>query len=92
MILWESLRPGFSREVVAPQPARFRALPEVLFETMEHDVQLVLATLMIPCFTQVSFCLFLVKERVLMHPAVHVGLGSACGYICPPFSTTLWPW
>jgi hypothetical protein len=71
-----------------PSPAQVSpgklAPPEVLFETLEHNVQLVLAALMLPCSTHVSFCLFIVKERVLMHPAVHIGLGSACGYIPPP--------
>jgi hypothetical protein len=55
----------------------------MLFETLEHNVQFVFAALMLPCFTHVCFCFFIVEERVLMNPAVHVGLGSACGYVPP---------
>jgi hypothetical protein len=62
----------------------------MLFETLEHNVHLILAAFMLPRFTHVCVYLFIVEERILMHPAVHVGLGSACVYI-PPLPPTSGP-
>ena len=62
----------------------------MLFETLEHDVHLILAVFMLPRLTHVWLCLFIVEDRILIHPAVHVGLGSACSYI-PPLPPTSGP-
>ena len=45
---------------------------------------------MLPRFTHICLYLLIVEERVLVHPALHVGLGSACVYI-PPLSPTSGP-
>jgi hypothetical protein len=70
-------RPSFSWEVVAPHPDSFSSLPEMLFETLEHYVHLIFAAFMLSRFTHVCLYLFIIEERVLMHPTVHVGLGSS---------------
>ena len=64
-----------------PRPST-RGLPSFL------DVHFILTTFVFPCFTQVSFYLFVVEDHVLRHPALHVLLSGTCVYISsfPPTS------
>ena len=53
-------RPGFSWEVLAPHPARFRSLPEVLFEALQYYVHLILTAFMLPRWFE---------QRMRLHPS-----------------------
>ena len=56
--------------------------------TSRTTTQFILTAFVFPCFTQVSFYLFVVEDHVLRHPALHVLLSGTCVYISsfPPTS------